>query len=526
MKRLYIRNLIFVGLLLFVACNKEQKPKIIIYSAPEQELKSDDFEMFIDGKPVFVYRARVSKFPINQIWPGYQRPLNKTEVASFAYFDLEGETNVRLISKRKISTVAVLPVEYKIIPEVAGDTVRFKIPGPMQIAVEVNGYHQAMHIFANPMEKKKINSDGPGIRYFGPGVHDAGIIRVKSGETVYIDGGAVVYGAVVSEGMRNVTITGRGILDASKIERGKAPNMITLKDVQNAVVSGIILRDPHEWAAVPTNCDSVLMDNIKMIGLWRYNSDGIDIVNCNNVVIRNSFIRAFDDNIVIRGTKSAYKGAYKSIDNIRVDSCVLWNDWGRALEIGASTFADSIKNITFSNCYIPHFTTVAMDIQNCDRAVVTDIRFDNIYIGEPITDSLMIGITPIVKNAWAKIIVLGIYGSFYSGDTLRGSINNIRFSNIRYNRLNPPAEDGFGFEDVTIDKNITFRNYDIFIRDNMYFGDIEFNCKNSNTIYLSGFDQNHRVEKIFIKDYYINGGKVTDLQTVGKNEFTSDVVLE
>ena len=86
---------------------------------------------------------------------------------------------------------------------------------------------------------------------------------------------------------------GRGILDASKIERGKAPNMITLKRVVNGYINGIILRDPHEWAVVPTNCDSITIDNIKMIGLWRYNSDGIDLVNTKNISIQELLCPGF-----------------------------------------------------------------------------------------------------------------------------------------------------------------------------------------------------------------------------------------
>jgi hypothetical protein len=209
-----------------------------------------------------------------------------------------------------------------------------------------------------------------------------------------------------------------------------------------------------------------------------------------------------------------------------VDSCVLWNDWGRALEIGASIVADTIKNVSFSNCYIPHFTTVAMDIQNCDRGYIKDIRYNNIYIEDPITDSLTIGTSPIVKNAWAKIIVLGIYGSFYSDDTTRGNINNIFFNNIRYNRTYPESPGLLSYDSVYIEKGINFKNYDIFIRDNMYFGDIRYNCTNSNTVYLSGFDDNHLINNIFITDYFINGNKMTDLQTIGKNEFVKNVQIK
>ena len=507
---------LFVFSLMAVSCHQSGP---ILYNAPEQEKKSTDFEMSVNDKPVFVYQARVSKFPVNQVWPGYQRPVNQTEIASFAYFDINGETEIKLTSSKEIKTVDVRPTGFGIKPVVEGKTIKIKINRPVQFSVEVNGYHNAMHIFANPAETFSINKNDPKVHYFGPGVHDAGKIEVKSDETVFIDGGAVVYGYINSENARNIKIIGRGILDASKIERGKAPHMINLKKVQNSLISGIILRDAHMWALTPTSCDSVTIDNIKMIGLWRYNSDGIDIVNCNNVIIKNSYIRSFDDNIVIRGTKGPYNDGFKTIENIAVDSCVLWNDWGRALEIGASVVLDSMKNITFTNCYIPHFTSVAMDIQNCDRGTVKDVHFKNIYIEGQISDSLTLGTLPIFTKAWGKIIVLGIYGSFYSSDSVRGHIEDIHFTNIRLNRTEPTGIYHTAYDSTLIKKDDNF-----FIRDNIYFGDIKTNSTRPVSVYLFGSDPDHTVNNIQIEDFYVNGEKVND-QAIGKNQFVKNVVL-
>jgi hypothetical protein len=512
-----------VCILLTASC---QRSKTVLYDAPETEKKSDDFEIFVNDKPVFVYQARVSKYPVNQIWPGYQRPVSQTELASYSYFDVRGEVTIRIIAKKEIKTLAIRPMEYGIKPTVKGHTIEFKISKPSQFIVEVNGYHQALHVFANPIERYAIDKEDPEVHYFGPGIHEAGVINLKSNETVLIDGGAIVYGVIHSENTSNIKIIGRGILDASKIERGKAPNMISLKGVVNAYINGIILRDPHEWTVVTTNCDSVTIDNIKLIGLWRYNSDGIDLVNSRNINIRNSFVRAFDDNIVLKGLKQSYNEHNRTIENINVDNCVLWNDWGRAIELGAEIVTDTMKNISFSNCYIPHFTTVAMDIQNCDRGYVKNVHFENISIEDPISDSIRIGKSPIVGNAWGKIIVLGIYGTFYSSDTLRGNIRDIYFSNIRYNRTYPESSVPFGSDSVTIEKNVNFKNYDIFIRDNMYFGNIRYNCTHSNNIYLSGYDSNHMIENINIKDYFIQGKKITGLQSIGENEFVSNVIVK
>lgn len=499
---------------------------VSVYPAPEGEPKSTDFELNVNGKPVFVYQARVSKYPVNQIWPGHQRPVEQTEMASFAYFDISEEVVVRITSEKEIHSLDIRPKEFGIKPKIEGKTIEFKLPKPMQFVVEVNGYHHALHVFANPRETVTIDKKDPKVHYFGPGVHEAGIIEVKSDETVYIDGGAIVYGVIRGENARNVTIAGRGILDASKFKRGEVSAMIALKQVTHSTVSGIILRDTPIWTIIPTNCDSVIFNNLKLIGHWRYNSDGLDIVNCRNIQFKNTFIRTFDDNIVIRGTRKAYVDPYKIIENISIDSCVLWNDWGRAIEIGASIVADTIRNVTFSNCQIPRFTAVALDIQNCDRGHIRDIHFNNIAIEDPITDSLTIGTTPIIPNAWGKIAVFGIYSTFYSEDTVRGRISDIYFNKIRFNKSGCSVKPLGTTEIVPIDQNSTLKEYDKFIRDNIYFGDIDFNCRKEASMYFSGFDNDHSISNIHLRDYFINGQKVENLATVGRNEFVKGITVE
>ena len=195
----------------------------------------------------------------------------------------------------------IRPLSYGIVPEVEGSTIRFEMPGPGQVVVELDDYHNAFHLFASPLEKEKPDPADPTVHYFGPGIHKAGIISLDSNETVYIEGGAIVHGLIEARDASNIRIAGRGILDASRVGRFEGPNMISLRNCNDVKVEGIILRDPHKWALVPDRCRDVEISNTKLIGLWRYNTDGIDIVNSQEVLIRDCFIRAFDDNIVLKG---------------------------------------------------------------------------------------------------------------------------------------------------------------------------------------------------------------------------------
>ena len=172
-------------IILFVCFASGVKAKVVLYPAPKQELESKDFSMSVNDQPVFVYQSRVSKYPINQVWPGYQRPVNQTELASFAYFDFSGKINVKIVSQAPIQTLDIRPKLFGIKPVIKGNTVSFTLSKPQHIIVEVNGYHRALHVFTNAVEKSEIMKDDPKVHYFGPGIHEAGRIRVKDGETVF-----------------------------------------------------------------------------------------------------------------------------------------------------------------------------------------------------------------------------------------------------------------------------------------------------------------------------------------------------
>ena len=78
-------------------------------------------------------------------------------------------------------------------------------------------------------------------------------------------------------------------------------------------------------------------EDVKVIGQWRYNSDGIDLHNMQNAQIIHCFARTFDDCLVIKGVHKVggMDTGHQSVRDILVENCVLWNDWGRALELGA-----------------------------------------------------------------------------------------------------------------------------------------------------------------------------------------------
>jgi len=351
---------------------------IMACPAPAGEALSEEYQLQVNGNPVPVYVCRVSAVPFNQVWPGYQRPLDQTELAGFACWDMDGPVRIEIHSQRAVQSAVVRPTSFGIQPVIEGNRIAFSLDRPRPLVVEINGPHGALHLFANPPEKDAPAPDAPGVRYFGPGVHRPGRMELKSNEMVYLAGGAVVYGSIHANQATNIRITGRGILDVGPFERGQGGGAIRLSNCSDVTVEGLVMRDPDVWCCALFGCSRVTISNVKLVGLWRYNADGIDVCNSQDVVVSDSFVRAFDDALVVKGLKSAFDD--RPVRNVQFRGCVIWCDWGRAIEIGAETCAPEITGITFADCDIVWTTHIAIDIQHGDRAAIRDIRFERIRV--------------------------------------------------------------------------------------------------------------------------------------------------
>ncbi|MBN2311353.1 MAG: hypothetical protein JXR94_20420 [Candidatus Hydrogenedentes bacterium] len=477
-----------------------QAPGVVVYPAPDGEKLSEDFTVTVAGQTAPVYRCRVSAMPFNQVWPGYQRPVEQTELASFVYWDMSAPADIEVVSQRPIESVAIRPTSRGIQPQVEGNRIRFHLDTPQQLTVEVNGWHKALHVFANPPAVTIPDPNAPGVRYFGPGIHRPGRVTLQSNETVYVAGGAVVYGCFEATDATNIRILGPGIIDSSELERyfgltdeskylDNFGGCIHLVHCANVSIDGPILRDPPLWCLSTFNCSEIQIAHIKLIGLWRYNADGIDLCNSRNVTVRDCFVRSFDDSLVVKGL-SHYSDA--SISNILFEGCVVWNEWGRALEIGAETSAPELSHVTFRDCDIVRTADVAMDVQHGDRAAVHDVTFEGIRL--EVDD---VNYTPQIQNGrdatytgqtghLPHFLVLVILRGPWSSDQERGTMRDIVMRDCSISgKLLPPSS-------------------------------------------LSGFDETHDIKGVAISNLRINGKVVASLEeaAVAVGPFVSDVRIE
>jgi hypothetical protein len=473
-----IRILLLLAWWMLPSCAVVSQPSAIdsvvrIYPAPPEEPLSKSFELSVEGESVPVYQARIVSLTPQQ--RGKLRVTNNptiTTQTAFASFDMNGSVQVSVACPEPIRTAKLLPSSSGITPIVAGGRVTFSIAKPEQLTLEINGdWIHSLHLFANPFETDAPKSNDPNVIYFGPGIHEVERIQVGSGKTVYIAGGAVIYGKATAANFgkpifslngSNITLRGRGIIDGSRYP-GKAGNILIAQGT-NIHVEGVVLRDSSTWTFPVINSDGVTIRNIKIFG-WRGNSDGIDICNSRHVEVSNSFFRTFDDLVVI---KTNDKNGGPSRD-ITVEHCVLWNEFAHALSLGAE-LRTPVENVLFSDCDVIHDKGREWDLRifNSDSAAVRHIVFDNIRIEE-----------------CRQLFALWIGKTVWSKEADRGHIDDVTFSNITSvvpMRKGPAAD-------------------------------------------LKGFDPTHAIHDVLF-DHVLIGGQPLRSSDVRQNKFVTGVVVK
>jgi len=470
----------------------------------------EKYRVYIDNGLAELQPARVSRYPINRNWPGHQRMLDQTKETAFLSFNIKDKKTVRIECDFGIKNVIVRPLSLNIKPTIQDQTVIFEINKPCQVVVEFKDVSEELHFFAN--EEKKYEFPEENVLYFGKGEHTPGRINLVSGQTVFIDEGAVVYGEIYGIDVEDVKIMGGGILDHSRIKEEvepdgfidpPRPSPIKIEYGKNITICGIVIRDSCFLSVRPICCENVHIDNIKIIGNWRYNSDGIDLLNCRHVLVENCFVRSFDDSLCVKGFASAYAGGihhndrdYDLSEDIVFRNCVVFNEWGKALEIGIDLCAKRIENCRFENCDVIHATGPVMDVSNVDYAHVSNIVFENIRAEyDEVSFNPMFqkneGDTYINKDTnYMPPLMCGLvfYSEYYSSKGKRGKISNITFSNISVSSPSlamPPSA-------------------------------------------FCGYSEEYGVKNIKIKNLYLNGEKITDMSkaNISVGEFAENIVLE
>lgn len=401
--------------------------KLTVYEGPALLESSSKLKAYVESEELFVYDTRVNH---NRLF-SFSYSKAKGQVVNF---DFEGKVHIRveITGATSLTDVVVRPLSYEVEPTVSGNTVEFDLEYSANYTLEYNdgtvkdAADNALHIFANPIEENPITADNVPANtiYIGPGVYSASAIPMKSNQTLYLAGGAYVYGQIRAENLENITIRGRGIISGEIYDRRAEAEYtlpIELRFCKNVKIEGITLLDPAGWAVTLYHSENVNIDNLKIITA-RGNGDGISVQSCKDVKVTGGFVRTFDDSLVVKNTDRG------NTENITFDNVVVWTDLAQSMEVGFETNGKTMKNITFKNITVLHnYHKAAMSIHNCDDADISNVVYESITI----EDAKMLGDN---QNDGLDDYLIDItiaYNVNWSKSDERGTINGVRFENIK-----------------------------------------------------------------------------------------------
>ena len=400
---------------------------------------NDDYDVTLDGRKVEVRACRESRIPFNRYWPGRQRPLDQTERASYLAFEAEGAVACRVVPKIPFKKVVVRPLSAGVKPVVADGTVSFTLPKPGYYVLETDGSHKALHLFMEP--SRNFEERERATLIYGPGMHMAGLVRLKDHDRVYVDRDAIVFGCFTGENVKDVKIFGYGVIDSRVCERvfegGYTPlqqSCLRFHGSKDISIDGPILMDSPCWVLACFDCEDVDIRHVKIVGQWRYNTDGIDICNSRRVKVRDCFVRSFDDTLVIKGVPP-YRD--KAVEDVTVERCVMWCGWGKAIEPGVETWAPYFRNVRFVDCDVIRSAGAALNVSAGGSAVMEDFTFDDIRV-EMQADNLPQIIQksddqqydPADEKSFPVLVKIDNRNYVELGDEPLGHVRNCTFRNI------------------------------------------------------------------------------------------------
>ena len=282
-----------------------------------------------------------------------------------------------------LDSASVKPSSKNIKVITKGAEASFLLTEPGQYTVERPGTSnykdQVLFLFANKPETDRPKEGDKNVIYLKKGLHHKNI-DLKSNQTLYLEAGAVLYGAVNVWNAKNVKILGRGTVVycgpqcesnwyAAELNNLKNWHSLTTHNTQGLIVSGVTFIGKSRVFTIRLHSTfDAIFDNIKVLGInpANVNGDGFDWQGGGRTKIINSLVRCADDCFAFfpyDPQEELPKGAKPTADDIArsretkdvtIENCVLWSTIANIFRVGGGIGGLRTSDIRLRNCDIIH----------------------------------------------------------------------------------------------------------------------------------------------------------------------------
>lgn len=255
-----------------------------------------------------------------------------------------------------------------------------------------------------------ISAKGGGRLVFYVGRYLTGSLHLKSNVTLHLEEGAVLVGStnpfdydkinwtalIFAHNQENIGITGKGVIDGqgktvamnvvANIEKNllvdtykygrpseaNRPMIVNFDKCKNIVVRGITLRSSASWNQSFDQCKNLTIDSITVHNTDYWNEDGVDVVDCEDVTITNSFINAADDGICLKS-----HDATKACKNILISNNTIRSS-ANAIKFGTMS-KGGFSNVRILNNKVYDTYRSALALESVDGGFLENVEVDGLY---------------------------------------------------------------------------------------------------------------------------------------------------
>jgi hypothetical protein len=255
-----------------------------------------------------------------------------------------------------------------------------------------------------------IHDKGGGRLVFYVGRYLTGCIQLKSNVSIQLEEGAILVGStniydynfdtpysslIFAYQAGNIGINGKGVIDGQgrelsynlldQIHKGiltddlnydrpttRRPRGIYFRECKNVEITGIVIKNSANWVQEYDQCENLKIDRITVDSKAFWNNDGLDIVDCKDVKVTNSFIDASDDAICFKS-----HDATKICENVEVRNCVARSS-ANGIKFGTMT-AGGYRNFKIINNKVYDTFRSAITIATPDGGSIDNILVDSLF---------------------------------------------------------------------------------------------------------------------------------------------------
>jgi polygalacturonase len=169
----------------------------------------------------------------------------------------------------------------------------------------------------------------------------------------------------------------------------KRSPLVFLDQCETTLFAGVTLRNSPSGLFEPTRCADLTVRGVTLFNeWWAQNGDGMDINNCQNVLVYRCTLSTGDDAICMKANGTQRPGEDAALRNVIVAECTVYHGHGGFVVGGATD--SGMRNLWATHCdFVGTDTGIRVKSGLGHGGLVHDVTMDHIYMRDIVNDAII-----------------------------------------------------------------------------------------------------------------------------------------